>query len=59
MNESQESLIGYYFDQKLYDENLSLNEYIENIEKVSKEDVINIAKDVKIDTIYFLSGEEK
>lgn len=55
--ESQEDLIAYYFDQKLYDENLKLNEYIENIEKVTKEDVINLAKEVKLDTIYFLCGE--
>ncbi len=58
IQESQEDLIAYYFDQKLYDENLELNKYIENIEKVSKNDVINLAKDIKLDTIYFLHGEE-
>ena len=57
--ESQEDLIAYYFDQKLYDENLKLNDYIANIEKVTKEDVINLAKEVKLDTIYFLQGQEK
>ena len=57
--ESQEDLIAYYFDQKLYDENLKLDEYIANIEKVTKEDVINLAKEVKLDTIYFLQGQEK
>ncbi len=57
--ESQEDLITYYFDQKLYEENLSLDEYIANIEKVTKEEVINISKDITLDTIYFLQGEEK
>ena len=56
--ESQEDLIAYYFDQKLYDENLSLEDYIKSIEKVTKQDVINLAKDVKLDTIYFLHGQE-
>ena len=56
--ESQEDLIAYYFDQKLYDENLSLEDYIKNIEKVTKQDVIDLAKDVKLDTIYFLHGQE-
>ena len=56
--ESQEDLIAYYFDQKLYNENLTIDEYISNIEKVSKEDVINISKDIELDTIYFLQGEE-
>ena len=57
--ESQEDLIAYYFDQKLYDENLKLEDYITNIEKVTKEEVINLAKDVKLDTIYFLHGRRK
>ena len=56
--ESQEDLIAYYFDQKLYDENLSLEDYIKSIEKVTKQDVIDLAKDVKLDTIYFLHGQE-
>lgn len=59
ISESQEDLITYYFDQKLYEENLSLDQYIANIEKVTKEDVINISKDITLDTIYFLQGEEK
>ena len=37
----------------------SLDQYIANIEKVTKEDVINISKDITLDTIYFLQGEEK
>ena len=57
--ESQEDLIAYYFDQKLYDENLKLEDYIASIEKVTKEEVINLAKDVKLDTIYFLHGRRK
>ena len=57
--ESQEDLIAYYFDQKLYNENLKLEDYIANIEKVTKQDVINLAKEVKLDTIYFLCGKEK
>ena len=59
ISESQEDLITYYFDQKLYEENLTLDQYIANIEKVTKEDVINISKDITLDTIYFLQGEEK
>ncbi len=59
ISESQEDLITYYFDQKLYEENLTLDQYIANIEKVTKEDVIGISKDITLDTIYFLQGEEK
>lgn len=59
MKESQEDLIAYYFDQKLYEENLSVNQYIEKLENVTKQEVIDIAKDIKLDTIYFLQGENK
>ncbi len=37
----------------------SLSERKENITKISKEDIINIAKKVKIDTIFFLKGEKQ
>ncbi len=57
--ESQEDLISYYFDQKLYEDNLSIEEYISNLEKVKKQEVIDIAKNIDIDTIYFLQGNEK
>ena len=59
ISESQEDLIAYYFDQKLYDENLKLEEYIEKIKQVTKQEVIDLAKEVKLDTIYFLCGKEK
>ena len=35
-----------------------LEEYINEIEKINKEDVINIAKKVKINTIYFLRDKK-
>ncbi len=57
--ESQEDLITFYFDQKLYEENLTVDEYIEKIEKVTKEEVIDIAKQIQLDTIYFLARRRK
>lgn len=54
--ESQQDLISYYFDQELTNENIDIDEYIENIQKVTKEDIIDIAKNVKINTIYFLQN---
>lgn len=57
--EQQEDLIAFTYDQKIFGENQSIDEYISNISKVTKEDVIEIAKKIDIDTIYFLYGEEK
>lgn len=52
--ESQDSEITYYFSQELSEEFVSIEEYIKNIEKVSKEQIVEIAKKIQINTIYFL-----
>ena len=57
IEESKEDMITFYFDQNLFEENLSVTEYKEMIKKVSKEDVIEVAKKVKEDTIYFLTND--
>lgn len=54
IKESQEDTITFYFDQSLFEENLPLDEYIRNIEEVSKQQVIDIAQKVSINTIYYL-----
>lgn len=59
ITESQEDLIAYYFDRSMYGENLKLDEYMKQIESVTKQQVIDVAKDVKLDTIYFMQGGEK
>ena len=58
MQDEQDSEITYYFTKELNQDNMSVNDYIENIKKVSKEDIIDIAKKIKISTIYFLTKEE-
>ena len=37
----------------------SVEEYIERIEKVSKEDVVQVANKIEINTIYFLRNNIK
>ena len=57
IEESKEDMITFYFDQNLFEENLSVTEYKEMIKKVTKDDVIKIAQKVKEDTIYFLTND--
>ena len=52
--ESQDSEITYYFSQELSEEFVSIDEYMKNIEKVTKEQIVEIAKKIQINTIYFL-----
>ncbi len=59
IEESKEDMITFYFDQNLFDEHLNVTEYKEMIKKVTKEDVIKIAQEVKEDTIYFLTNNAK
>ncbi|MCI8383688.1 MAG: insulinase family protein [Clostridia bacterium] len=54
IDDEQDTGITYFFGQELSKTNHSIEEYRDRIQKVSKEDVVNIAKNVAIHTIYFL-----
>ena len=54
IEDEQDTEITYYFGQELSENEINTQEYIEEIEKVTKEDVINVANSVNINTIYFL-----
>lgn len=55
--ESQEDMISFDFDQDLFKENLSFEQYYENIERITKEDVIKAAQAISINTIYYLKND--
>lgn len=52
--EEQDTEISYYFGQELAGTNISTEEYEEKIQRVTKEQIIEVAKSVKLNTIYFL-----
>lgn len=54
IDDEQDTEIMYCFGQELTNAKVSLEEYIKKIEEVQKQDLINIANNVKINTIYFL-----
>lgn len=56
--DAQDSELTYYFAQELSEKFVSLDENIEKIKAVTKEQIIEIAKKVQINTIYFLTGKE-
>ncbi len=57
VQEEQDSEITYYIGQELSGKLINFEEYIENINKVTKEDIKQIAENIKINTIYFLTNE--
>ena len=54
IEDEQDTEIMYYFGQEFTNIKLDIKGYEDRIEKVKKADIIEIAKIVKIDTIYFL-----
>ena len=50
----QDTEITYYYGQELSDKFVSLDEYIENINNVTKEQIQEVANTNFVDTIYFL-----
>ena len=56
INESSENMIEYRFDKDLYNEEIDIEKYRKEIEEIKKEDIVKVAKQIKIDTIYFLGN---
>lgn len=56
IDDEQDTEITYYFGQELSGTKTSLEEYVKNIQKVSKSDVLEVAKQISINTIYFLKN---
>ena len=54
IDDEQDTEITYFFGQELTDSKTSLEDYMENIQKVTKEDIVKVANSITINTIYFL-----
>lgn len=54
IDDEQDAEITYFFGQELTGSKTSLKQYIEKVQKVSKEDIIKVANSVTVNTVYFL-----
>ena len=52
--ETQDSEITYYFAQELSDDFVTIEDYISRIKQVTKDQIIDIANKIQINTVYFL-----
>ena len=57
IEEEQDTEISYYFGQELAKSNISIEEYRQKIEEITKEQIVEIANKIQINTIYFLKDE--
>lgn len=53
--EEQDNEITYHFGQEIAEQKMEYDEYQAKIQKVTKENIIDIANSIKINTIYFLN----
>lgn len=58
IEEEQDTEVVFYIGQEISKINITLEEYIEKISKVSRENIIDFANSVKINTIYFLTNTD-
>ena len=54
IDDEQDTEITYFFGQELSDGKTSIEQYIEKVQKVTKEDIIKVANGVIVNTVYFL-----
>lgn len=54
IEDEQDTELMYYFGQELIDSHETIDDYKNGINTVTKENIINIASKVKVNTIYFL-----
>ena len=54
--EEQDSEVIYYFSQELSGYEVSYEEYISKIQGITKQDIIDLANKIQINTIYFLKN---
>lgn len=54
VSEEQDTEVVYYIGQEISKTNVDLDTYLKNIEKVTKQEIIDFANKIQINTIYFL-----
>ncbi len=57
--DEQDTQISYYFGQEFTGQMVTPEEYKKKIETITKDQVVQLAKNIKLHTIYFLKDEDK
>jgi len=51
--------VDFYLSQYIAETDDTPDDVIENVKKVTKKDVVDIAERIKLDTVYFLTSKEE
>ena len=58
MKDEQAQMLDFNYTQILTGTNRTLEEIIENLKKVTVNDVVEVASKVELDTVYFMTGKQ-
>ncbi|HOM01211.1 MAG TPA: pitrilysin family protein [Acetivibrio sp.] len=58
LKDSQLQIVDFYLSQYIAQTNDTPDDVIENVKKVTKQDVVDISERIKLDTVYFLTSKE-
>lgn len=56
--DTSRGLVEILYHNVIANQNLTVDDWIQGINKISKHDIIDVAKKIELDTIYFLTGLE-
>ena len=59
IDDEQDTEITYFLGQELTNAKISLEQYIDKIQNAKKQDIVNVANSININTIYFLKDFTK
>ncbi|MGB9679203.1 MAG: EF-P 5-aminopentanol modification-associated protein YfmF [Thermoanaerobacteraceae bacterium] len=59
IKDSATAISDYYFSQKIVKTDVDIDQFIKNIEKVTKKDVVDISRKIKLDTVYFMANQKE
>lgn len=55
--DEQDTQISYYFGQEFIGKIVSIDEYKKKIENITKDQLVELAKNIQLHTTYFLKGK--
>ncbi len=58
-NDEANSMITLAYNRDIVNKEETNEQYIERLNKVTKEELVDVAKNIQLDTIFFLTGKEK
>ena len=56
MTDYPNAIASFYFSRSMYGIEMTINEFVDKVHSVSKDDIMSIARGISLDTIFFLKG---